>query len=475
MSDPRSADGQPGQDLRAIDIAVDAESCYRAVESRDARFAGKFYVAVATTGIYCRPGCPARTPRRDNVRFYPSAAAAEGAGFRACLRCRPEAAPGTSAWSGTEATIARAVRLLEESGHASGLADRLGVGDRHLRRLFARHLGASPAAVLRTRRLHLARQIIESSALPMIDVAHAAGFTSLRRFNEAVKRGFGRPPTELRAKVGTRSSPSSPGTALSLRLPFRPPLDFARLLAFLEPRCIPGIEAIQAGAYLRTVREGIVEVRPGGAAYLELRLPLALSSQAFGIVARVQRLFDLRVDPQPIARHLATDPLLAPLVTQGLRVPGAWEPFEMAVRAVLGQQISVQRARDLAREIALEHGEVLPHGLLFPPVERLAQVELKGMPGARARSIRALAQAVASGALTLDAATTIDQLRAVPGIGPWTAEVISMRALASPDAFPSGDLGLCKTMQLDPRALEARAERWRPWRSYAAAAIWSAP
>lgn len=453
---------------RVIDSVVDTESCYRAVESRDARFAGRFYVGVMTTGIYCRPGCPARTPRRINVSFYPSAAAAEGAGFRACLRCRPDAAPGTPAWAGTEATISRAVRLLEETGDASGLADRLGVGDRHLRRLFARHMGASPAAVLRTRRLHLARQLIESSALPMIDVAHAAGFASLRRFNESVKTGFGRTPTELRAKVPA-------GSSLVLRLPLRPPFDFPRLLAFLAPRCIAGIESIQDGAYLRTVREGIVEVRAAGAGHLALRLPLALSAQAFEIVARVQRLFDLRADPLPIFRHLATDPLLAKLVTPGLRVPGAWEPFEMAVRAILGQQISVQRARDLAREIALEHGEVLPHGLLFPTAQRLAQVDLKGMPDARARSIRALAQAVDQSGLKLDAATTIEQLRTVPGIGPWTAEVIALRALGSPDAFPSGDLGLCKTMQLDPRALEAHAERWRPWRSYAAAAIWSAP
>ena len=447
---------------------MDIESCYRAIESRDARFAGKFYIGVSTTGVYCRPGCPARTPRRANVRFYPSAAAAEGAGFRACLRCRPDAAPGSPAWDGTQATIARAVRLLEETGATDGLADRLGVGDRHLRRLFARHLGASPAAVLRTRRLHLARQLIDGSALPMIEVAHAAGFASLRRFNEAVKQGFGRTPTELRARV-------SAGSSLSLRLPFRPPLDFARLLGFLAPRCIDGLEAVRDGAYQRTVREGVVEVRPLGPGHLSLRLPLALAPRAFETVARVQRLFDLRADPQPIAQHLSADPLLAKRVAPGLRVPGAWEPFEMAVRAVLGQQISVVRARDLARAIAVEHGEVLPHGLLFPDAARLAQVELKGMPGARARCIRALAQAVASGALRLDAATTVEQLRAVPGVGPWTAEVIALRALGSPDAFPAGDLGLCKATQLNPRALEARAERWRPWRSYAAAALWSAP
>jgi 3-methyladenine DNA glycosylase/8-oxoguanine DNA glycosylase len=221
------------------------------------------------------------------------------------------------------------------------------------------------------------------------------------------------------------------------------------------------------------VREGFVEVRRLDDSHLALHLPLALSAQAFEIVARVQRLFDLRADSLPITQHLSSDAFLSKHVAEGLRVPGAWEPFEMAVRAILGQQISVQRARDLAREITLQHGEALPHGLLFPTAARLAEVELKGMPGARARCIRALAHAVSTKALRLDAATTIEELRTVPGIGPWTAEVIALRALGQPDAFPSGDLGLCKTLQMDPRALEARAERWRPWRSYAAAAIWS--
>ena len=470
---------------------MDAESCYRAVESRDSRIAGRFYVAVKTTGVYCRPGCPARTPRRANVDFFPSAAAAQGAGFRACLRCRPDAAPGTPAWSGTEATISRALRLLEEMDDASTLADRLGLGERQLRRLFARHLGAAPAAILRTRRLHLARQLIESSPLAMIDVAHGAGFRSLRRFNEAVREGFGKTPTELRKpqpparlprgltrgaqSLGLSREPSL--DAAVLRLPFRPPLDFSGMLAFLAPRCIPGIESVDGGVYRRTVREGVVEIRLDGERHLALRIPLELAGRALPTVARAQRLFDLRADPEPIARHLARDPLLAPfLLRPGLRVPGAWEPFEMAVRAILGQQISVARARVLAEAIAREHGTALQHGRLFPAADVLARVDLRGMPGARARAVRGLAEAVASGAIKLDGAATLEKtaagLTALPGIGPWTAQVIALRALGEPDAFPASDLGLCKTTGLTPVELEARSERWRPWRGYAAAAIW---
>lgn len=453
---------------------MDSESCYRAVEGRDARFAGRFYVAVHTTGVYCRPGCPARTPRRENVAFYPSAAAAEGAGFRACLRCRPDAAPGTPAWAGTEATISRALRLLEENGDAAGLAGRLGVGERHLRRLFARHLGASPLAVLRTRRLHLARQLIESSALPMIEVAQAAGFSSLRRFNEAVRSGFGRTPTELRRPL--RSAAPDEG-AVELLLPFRPPLDFEGILGFLAPRCVPGLEEVRDGTFRRTVREGFVEVRRLDERRLSLRLPLALAPRAFDLVARAQRLFDLRADPLPIAKHLGGDAGLRPLLRSGLRVPGAWEPFEMAVRAILGQQISVARAMAIAAAIAREHGEALPHGLLFPTAEKLAGVELRGMPGARAKAVQGLARAVASGEVRLDGALglepTIERLCELPGVGPWTAHVIALRALGEPDAFPAADLGLGRRLGIETvRELEARAESWRPWRAYAVAALW---
>src|SRR5205823_975505 len=325
--------------------AMDAEACYRAVEGRDARFAGRFFLGVRTTNIYCRPGCPARVPRRENVTFFPSAAAAQAAGFRACLRCRPDAAPGSPAQAGTAATLSRALRLLEESGDAAGLADRLGMTDRHLRRLFARHLGASPAEVLRTRRLHLARQLLETSSLRIIDVAHAAGFQSLRRFNEAVRRGFGRTPSQL------RTLPEAPGAALTLRLPFHPPLDFEALLAFFAARALPGLEEAGDGAWRRRLPEGWLEVVRDGPAHLQARMPAALAPRALSIAARIRRVFDLRADPAPIAEHLARDPVLKPYLRPGLRIPGAWDPFEMAVRAVLGQQISVQRARAMAAEL----------------------------------------------------------------------------------------------------------------------------
>jgi AraC family transcriptional regulator of adaptative response / DNA-3-methyladenine glycosylase II len=451
---------------------MDAEACYRAVQGRDIRFAGRFFLGVRTTGIYCRPGCPARLPRRENVIFFPSAAAAEGKGFRACLRCRPDAAPGSPAQAGTAATLTRGLRLLEESGDAGGLADRLGVTDRHLRRLFARHLGATPAAVLRTRRLHLARQLLETSGLRMIDVAHAAGFQSLRRFNEAMRRGFGRTPTELRRETATGSA------ALSLRLPYHGLLDFEALLSFLSVRALPGIEEVRDGAWRRTLREGVLSVRRGGPGNLLVEMPAALAPRALPLIACVSRVFDLRADPRAIHAHLAQDAALRPFLRPGLRVPGAWEPFEMAVRAILGQQISVERARALADALVGDYGERVAHGRLFPAPAALAKADLRGMPGVRARAISALARAVLEGRVRLDGAQPLEACTAalceVPGIGDWTAQLIALRALGEPDAFPAADLGLCQALQLSPRELSARAEAWRPWRAYAAAAIWLA-
>ena len=451
---------------------MDAEACYRAVQGRDARFAGRFFLAVRTTRIYCRPGCPARLPRRENVEFYPSAAAAEGAGFRACLRCRPDALPGSPAQAGTFTTLSRALRLLDESGESRGLADRLGVTDRHLRRLFARHLGATPAAVLRTRRLHLARQLLETSTLPMLDVAESAGFHSLRRFNEAVQRGFGRTPSALRKVAGPRAP------TLQLRLPFHAPLDFEALLGFLGARTLPGIEEVRDGSWRRTLREGVLSVRRGGEGHLLLELPAGAAPQALQLLARVQRVFDLRADPRAIHDHLSRDAVLRPLLRKGLRVPGAFDAFEMAVRAILGQQISVQRARAMADALVEVHGERLAHGRLFPTPAVLAEVELRGMPAVRARAIVELARAVRDGHVRLDGALPLDEtcsaLCALPGIGDWTAQLIALRALGEPDAFPAADLGLCHALSLTPRDLLARAEAWRPWRAYAAAAIWLA-
>ncbi len=442
---------------------MDAEACYRAIEGRDGRFAGRFFLGVRTTGVYCRPGCPARVPRRENVVLFPSAAAAQQAGFRACLRCRPDAAPGSPAQAGTGATLSRALRLLEESGDASGLADRLGVSDRHLRRLFARHLGATAAEVLRTRRLHVARQLLETSALRIIDVAHAAGFHSVRRFNEAIRRGFGRTPSEL------RTQPAQSDASFPLRLPFHPPLDFESLCSFFAARALPGLEEVRDGAWRRRLEAGWLEVRQDGPAHLEARMPSALAPRAQQIAARVQRVFDLRADPAPIVAHLSRDPALRPLLRPGLRIPGAWDPFEMAVRAILGQQISVSRARSMAMELVGRFGG-------FPTPARLAEGGLRGMPAVRASAIAGLARAVLDGQVRLDGSwdleTAVAALCALPGVGDWTAQVIGLRALGEPDAFPAADLGLLQAFRVTPRALRERAEAWRPWRAYAAAAVW---
>ena len=442
---------------------MDAEAAYRVIQGRDGRFAGRFFLGVRTTGIYCRPGCPARVPRRENVIIFPSAAAAQQAGFRACLRCRPDAAPGSPAQAGTGATLSRALRLLEESGDAAGLADRLGVTDRHLRRVFARHLGATPAEVLRTRRLHLARQLLETSSLRIIDVAHAAGFRSLRRFNEAVRRGFGRTPSQL------RTQPAEAGAALSLRLPFHGELDFEALCAFFAARALPGIEEVQDGVWRRRLPEGWLEVRRDGPAHLSARMPAAAAPRALQIVARVQRVFDLRADPRPIVEHLSRDSALRPLLRPGLRVPGAWDPFEMAVRAILGQQISVARARAMAVALIERFGG-------FPAPGQLATTPLRGMPAARANAIVELSRGVLEGRVRLDGSqdleTAVAALGSLPGVGDWTAQVVALRALGEPDAFPAADLGLLQAFDLSPRELRVRAEAWRPWRAYAAAAVW---
>lgn len=457
---------------------MNSEAAWRAVEGRDARFAGRFFLGVRTTGVFCRPGCPARTPRRENVVFFDTAAAARTAGFRACLRCRPESAQAPD----TGRTLARALRLLEESGEAAGLADRLGMTDRHLRRIFAQHLGASPAAVLRTRRLELARQLIASSPAKMIDVAQAAGFQSLRSFNEAMRRGFGRAPTRLRAAGAADAS-------FSLRLAFAAPLDFDALLAFLGKRALPGVEAVEGGAWRRELPEGTLEVVRAGASHLEVRLPAALAPRALPLAARVRRVFDLRADPAVIEQHLAQDPRLRPFLRPGLRIPGAWDPFEMAVRAILGQQISVERARVLAIELRQQCGGLTP--------EALADADIRGTPGRGARSggalgafssllprvralaIQQLARAVLDGRVRLDGSQPLDQLTAalceLPGIGDWTAQLVALRGLGEPDAFPAADLGLCRAMRMTPKELLQRAERWRPWRGYAASAIWLTP
>ncbi|HZS35290.1 MAG TPA: AlkA N-terminal domain-containing protein [Polyangia bacterium] len=484
-------------------MQLDPETCYRAMVSRDRRFEGRFVVAVRSTGIYCRPGCPAKTPHKRNVHFYAHAAAAEQAGFRPCLRCRPESAPGTPAWLGTSATVARALRLIVDGEFADGergerdqrgveaLAARLGIGARHLTRLFAEHVGVAPGAVARTRRVHFARKLLDETDLPMAEVALAAGFSSVRRFNEAMRQTFRRAPTELR-----RSRANPRGSSLRLKLPYRAPLDWPAFRAFLGARSVAGVETFDGDVWRRAVAvdgwSGVVSVAPlaspRGESALELTLDGPPPRALLPIVERVTRVFDLDADPRVIGDELARDPILRPLVRArpGLRVPGAWDGFELAVRAILGQQISVARATALAAKLVAACGAPLDagHGLtrLFPTAAEVARADVAalGMPRARARSIVALAEAVARGDLTLARGRDLDEttaaLTALPGIGPWTAQYIAMRALGEPDAFPSSDLGirhaLARAGLSTASEIERRAERWRPWRAYAAMQLW---
>ena len=480
-------------------MEIDRDSCLAAFLGRDRRFAGRFYAAVTTTGVYCRPGCPAPLPKPRNVRFFRCAAAAEEAGFRACRRCRPETAPGTPAWSGSSATVARALRQIEaglaDDAPLGALAARLGVGERQLRRLFAEHLGASPVAVARTRRLHFARRLLDDTSLRMSDVALAAGYSSVRRFNEAMKAAFGVPPTELR-----RAAPATtaPGAGMTLRLPFRLPFDAGSLLAFLAARAVPGVEEVEDGSYRRTARlagsAGVIEATPEeGHGAIVLRLRGLSAASALEASRRAARLFDLEADPGAIAAHLAADPLLGPLVARrpGLRVPGAWDPFETAVRTVLGQQVSVRAARTLAGRLVERFGSELPASAargrlsrLFPGAEALAEADVAsiGIPRRRGETIRTLAREVALGRLDLGpAASLLDaetRLARIPGIGSWTTQAIALRSLGEPDAFPAGDLGVRKALAAggplpSEAAVTSRARAWRPWRAYALVHLWT--
>jgi AraC family transcriptional regulator, regulatory protein of adaptative response / DNA-3-methyladenine glycosylase II len=482
---------------------LDRDACYRALRTRDARFDGRFFTGVRTTGIFCRPVCPARLPRLENCVFLPSAAAALAAGFRPCLRCRPETSPDVAAWHGTSSTVRRALALiaggaLDEDGDVAGLASRLGVGERHLRRLFRRHLGASPIAVAQARRLLFAKTLIDETRLPMTQVALAAGYGSVRRFQATMRRAYGRAPLELRASRREEAA----GSSIALRLAFRPPYDWPALLAFLAARAIPGVEAVAGERYLRTfaigASRGVVEVaRVPGADRLRAEVRSSDVTELAALVPRLFRVLDLGADPVTIGEHLSQDPLLAPLVAArpGLRVPGAWEGFELAVRAILGQQVTVGAATGLAGRLVAAYGEPLGtaetggvgHGLrfVFPQPARLADADLAslGMPRARAAAISSLAAAVAADARFFDPARGLDaaveRLRALPGIGEWTAQYIAMRVLREPDAFPAGDVGLQRatagtaTQRPTPAALLARAEAWRPWRAYAALHLWT--
>ena len=469
----------------------------RARLSRDTRFDGRFFVGVRTTGIYCRPICPANAPKSENVTFYPTAAAAGEAGYRPCLRCRPECAPGTPAWAGTSTTVQRGLRLIAEGalddGDVERLAERLGVTGRHLRRLFTQHLGASPVAVAHTQRLHLAKRLIDETSMTMSDIAVTAGFGSTRRFNDAFKRTYQKTPRELR-----RRGKTAIGSGLTVQLPYRQPFDSEKLLNFFAARAIPGVEVVSGGRYLRSIvvdgEPGIIDLHDNGS-QIELTLHGARTRSLLPLIQRSRGLFDLDASPHDVAGVLGRDGHLKKLLRAlpGIRVPGAWDGFELTIRAILGQQISVAAATTLSGRIAKRYGEPIdvqvasgPYPVrLFPTAEQLCGARLKdlGVIKSRADTIRRVARAVSDGDISFDAAldtkTFCDSLTALKGIGDWTAQYVAMRSLKDPDAFPESDLGLLRAFdtpsgeRLKPVELKARAEAWRPWRSYAALLLWS--
>lgn len=481
------------------------ETCYRALQTRDQRFDGLLFVGVTSTGIYCRPVCPARTPKAEHCRFFGSAAAAQEAGFRPCLRCRPETAPDLASWRGTSNTVSRALALIADGAldgddaSVEALGERLGIGERHLRRLFVQHLGASPVAAAQTRRVLFAKQLIHETKMPMTDVALAAGFGSIRRFNETFLKLFHRPPSSLRRKASLSSSGHESGVMLRLR--YRPPYDWNSMLSFLRARAIPGVEIVENDCYLRTLGmdgfTGSVQVSHLPARQslcVTIRFPRVQSLPP--IISRVRRVFDLGADIQTIDAHLSLDRLLAPLVAQrpGLRAPGGWDGFELAVRAILGQQVSVAAARRLAEQLVIHHGERVSRDFVndprlthvFPCARRLARAESMevGMPVARRRALKELAETAIADPNLFRSFGTIEEaiarLRKIRGIGEWTAQYIALRALRETDAFPAADLGLLRGAELIEGArptvpnLLMRSESWRPWRAYAAQHLWAA-
>jgi AraC family transcriptional regulator of adaptative response / DNA-3-methyladenine glycosylase II len=473
-------------------MELDWQVCSRARLSRDPRFDGKFFIGVVSSGVYCRPICPAPNAKEKNCRYFPSAAAAAEAGFRPCLRCRPESSPGIPAWLGTSNTVSRALRLIGESGLEDGgvevLAERLGVGSRHLRRLFLRHLGATPIAVAQTRRLHFAKKLIDETNLPMGQIALASGFGSVRRFNAGIRKVYHRTPTQIRRLA--RQTAVQPGNQYRFRLHFRPPYHWEGMLDFLAARATPGVEVVESGSYRRTISlhggAGWFEVSPDSTCdALIVRIECGDPKSLFFVVERIRAMFDLNADWAAIVQSLKSDPALAARVEAdpGLRVPGCWNGFELATRAILGQQITVKGATSLAGRMVSAFGQPFrgASGLthLFPSPEALADAKLGdiGLTGARAETIRALARAVCAGKINfegiVDSDAFLHRLCEIPGIGKWTAQYVAMRALGEPDAFPSADLGLLRALDLGTaRELEQLAEGWRPWRAYAAMYLW---
>jgi len=488
----------------AIPTLPDAQTCEQARRSRDPRFDGLFFTAVLSTKIYCRPVCPA--PMAKRVAYYASAAAAEAAGFRPCLRCRPELSPGDGAWRRGDAVLARALKLIEQGvldeQPLSALAERVDIGERQLRRLFVDRLGVAPIGVLGTRRLLFAKQLLTETTLPVTEVALAAGFGSLRRFNAAFLDAYRMAPRDLR-----KQRDELPGKTLTLRLGYRPPYDFVAMLDFLRGRALPGVEVVDGASYSRVfaLDIGSASAAPGWLRVsqwpasrkhvdphaLQLELHGARPAQMLEIVSRLRRMFDLDADPQAIGAALSADARLRPLLQRrpGLRVPSGWDGFEIAVRAIIGQQISVAGARTLASRLSQKFGQPLSApfavGLdhLFPTPDALADADLTaiGLTRARAETVRTVARAVLDGRVDFRPERTLDDFTArwvaLPGIGPWTAHYIALRALGHPDAFPADDLVLQRAVpndgsRMSAKTLAARSEAWRPWRAYSVIQLW---
>ncbi|MFE6158719.1 AlkA N-terminal domain-containing protein [Streptomyces sp. NPDC056486] len=488
---------------------TDAERCVRAVQSKDARFDGWFYTAVLTTRIYCRPSCPVVPPKPENMSFYPSAAACQQEGFRACKRCRPDSSPGSPEWNQRADLVARAMRLIADGvvdrDGVPGLATRLGYSTRQVERQLLAELGAGPLALARAQRAQTARLLIETTALPMAEIAFGAGFSSIRTFNDTVREVFALAPGELRERAPktTRkaaasatpasATPATPGV-LSLRLPFRAPLNPDNLFGHLIATAVPGVEEWRDGAYRRTLRlpygHGVVALTPTPD-HIACRLSLTDMRDLTIAISRCRRMLDLDADPVAVDAQLSADPLLAPLVAKapGRRVPRTVDEAEFAVRAVLGQQVSTAAARTHAARLVAAHGEPIddPEGgltHLFPAPEALAALdpEALALPRSRRTTLTTLVRHLADGSLRLGVESGWEEARArlgeLPGFGPWTVDVIAMRALGDPDAFLPTDLGIRRAAQQlgiphTPAALTERAAAWRPWRAYAVQYLWA--
>ncbi len=472
--------------------ALDGDRCYRAVSSRDRRFDGTFVTAVRSTGIYCRPSCPARTPKRANVTFFKTAAGAHEAGYRACRRCAPDAAAGSPEWDLRADLVGRAMRLIRdgvvEREGVPGLSRRLGYSERQVLRALRAELGAGPLAIARSERAHAARTLIETTAMPFTDVAFASGFCSIRQFNDTIRAVYARTPTELRSARGNRAAGTYRG-AITLRLGVREPFDRRRLLAFLAARAIPGVETVSDSGYSRTVTgshgDHVLSIDLSGGE-VRLRVPANALGDLQQHVAATRRLLDLDADPAAVAGTLsAAHPAMAAIVARGpgLRVPGQTSGFELAVRAIIGQQISVAGARTVALRLTERHGATLPEPagelqLVFPRAEALAAADpgALGMPRRRGLALVTMANAVAGGELDLSVGADRDESRsrllAIPGVGPWTASYIAMRALRDPDAWPEGDLVAERALGVHGMTT-SDLEAMRPWRAYAAMQLWN--